>query len=158
MQRITVLGLFILATLSWAPAQQPGNVPQGSSGQATSPRTQSPDTTQSQPSQPGATSQNVPQDGSQGEIAPVTEGCLGGSNPNYTITDTTGTTYKLNVPPGADVSPLQAHIGEPVAVMGAVNKRTSANQASIDVNKIGRGRGPCPAANNSTGTPSPQKQ
>lgn len=162
MQRIAVLGLFILATLSWAPAQQPGNMPQGSSGQATSPRAQSPDTTPSQPSRPGATGQNVPQtgtqDGSQGANVAITEGCLGGTNPNYTITDATGTTYKLNVPPGADVSSLQAHIGEPVAVMGTVTQRTSANQSSIDVNKIGRGHGPCPTADNSTGTPPPQKQ
>jgi hypothetical protein len=66
----------------------------------------------------------------------IAEGCLGNSNPNYTITDPTGTTCKLNVPPGADVSSLQAHIGESVAVMGTVNRRESAASANSAITAL----------------------
>jgi hypothetical protein len=84
--------------------------------------------------------------------APVTEGCLGGSNPNFTITDKAGTTYKLNIPPSADTSKLGAHVGEPVAVAGNVNTG-KAGDPSIDVQGIGRGTGTCPGG--SKGAPPP---
>jgi hypothetical protein len=35
----------------------------------------------------------------QGES--VTEGCLVGSDPNFTLTNSAGATYKLNIPPSA---------------------------------------------------------
>ncbi|HEU5450788.1 MAG TPA: hypothetical protein VFU76_02325 [Terriglobales bacterium] len=94
----------------------------------------------------------------------ITEGCLGGSQPNYTLTDKNGTTYKLVTPPTADVSILSKHIGEPIAVMGTVDKgsgssassgsvagsagasASSSSQPSIQVTKIGRGTGQCPAS------------
>ncbi len=37
MKKILVITLFMLATLAWAAAQQPGSTPDRSSGQATSP-------------------------------------------------------------------------------------------------------------------------
>jgi hypothetical protein len=86
--------------------------------------------------------------------SPVTEGCLGGSNPNFTITDSSGNSYKLNIPPSADTSKLAAHVGESVNVAGNVNGAGKAQ--SIDVTGIGRGTGTCPA-NGSKGTqPPPQ--
>jgi hypothetical protein len=89
---------------------------------------------------------------------PVTEGCLGGSNPNFTITDKAGTTYKLNIPPRADTSKLAQHVGEPVQVAGNVMKDTGkAGNASIDVQGIGRGTGQC-GAGGSKGAQSPPKQ
>jgi hypothetical protein len=72
--------------------------------------------------------------------APITEGCLAGSNPNFTITDSAGKTYKLNIPASADATPLNSHVGESVQVLGPVN---SGNPATIDVNRIGRGNGKC---------------
>lgn len=155
MRRILVLSLFMLATLAWAAAQQPGAMPQGSGGQAASPgaqapSAQTPDATQPQAPAPGSAGQQAPQAGSepgapsQMANAPIIEGCLGGSHPNYTITDTAGKTYKLNIPAGADASPLASHIGESVAVMGMVNQASSSNNASIDVNKIGKGTTKCP--------------
>jgi hypothetical protein len=172
MRNILLASLFILATLAWAAAQQPGAMPHGSPGQSNPPSAQMPDATQSQPTMPGnagqqpgtepgaqpETSQPGAQAGSQNPMAsgPVTEGCLGGSSPNYTITDEAGKTYKLNIPAGADASVLAAHLGEPVAVMGAVNG-ASANNASIDVTKIGRGTAKCPAGN-SSGEKTPPKQ
>ena len=57
MKKMLVITLFMLATLAWAAAQQPGSTPE--------PSRQAPN-------------------------APVIEGCLGGSNPNLTITDKAG--------------------------------------------------------------------
>ena len=81
------------------------------------------------------------QAGSQGQAAdaPVTEGCLGGSASNYTLTDKAGTTYKLNIPSNADSSKLAPHVGEPVQVMGGVK-----GNSAIDVQAIGPGTGKCP--------------
>jgi hypothetical protein len=162
MRKMLVLSLFMLATLVWAAAQQPGGMPQGSGGQATSPSAQRPDT-QPQPSMPGSADQNPAQGSAQpgsqvpASNAPITEGCLGGANPNYTITDQAGTTYKLNIPPGADASTLASHIGEPVAVVGAVNNTGAASKGSIDVSKIGKGTTKCPGSG-STGAQPPPKQ
>jgi len=156
MKRILIAVLFTLATLAWAAAQQPGSMPQGGTGQATSPSSQVPDTDQS-PSTAGSASQ-AGQSGAQatppGQAgnAPVTEGCLGGSDGNYTLTDKTGTTYKLNIPAGADTSKLAAHVGESVNVAGNVNDAGAAGSRSIDVHGIGRGTGNCAAS----GTKSPQ--
>jgi len=179
--------VFMLATLVWTMAQQPG-----ASG-GTSPSSQTPSASQSQPSQsqpsqsqpsapdsagsaqsqgsaqspqnqapaqsPGSAqgqgstrSQDPAQSGAgtQGPPAnaPITEGCLGGSNPNFTITDKAGTTYKLNIPAGADTSVLTPHVGESVQVAGQVTNGGGAGKASsIDVSKIGRGTMNCQASN-----------
>jgi hypothetical protein len=105
--------------------------------------------------QPGGTGQA----GSQGQApsVPVTEGCLGGSNPNFTITDKAGTTYKLNIPPSADTSKLAQHVGESVQVAGNVKDTGKAGNSSIDVQGIGRGTGQCPASG-PKGSQPPSKQ
>ena len=64
MKNVLVMTLFMLATLAWVSAQQPGGAPQQNSEQTSK--------------------------------APVTEGCLGGSAPNYTITDNTGAENRLD--------------------------------------------------------------
>jgi hypothetical protein len=151
MKKILAITVFTLATLAWAAAQQPGDAQGGSSGQATSPSSSG----QSQPSTQGSAGQGSSQ--SQEPSAPVTEGCLGGSNPNYTITDKAGTTYKLNLPPNADGSRLASHVGESVQVLGDVNSSGKANGSSISVQRIARGTGNCPG-NGSTSAPPPQKQ
>lgn len=112
-------------------AQTPGQTP----GSAQTPgAAQPPDSAQTPGSVQG-----------QAANATVTEGCLGGSNPNFTITDKAGTTYKLNIPAGADVSPLNSHIGESVQVMGQVNNGGAGKTSSIDASRIGRGTGNCQA-------------
>ena len=144
MRNILVITLFMLATRAWAAAQQPGTTADPSSGQTTSPGTQAPSATQPQSSTPSTDqepAQTGPQAPSQRQAADVAEGCLGGSNPNYTITDSTGNTYKLNIPPSADTSKLAAHVGESVNVAGNVKP----DNTSIDVKGIGRGTGKCPA-------------
>ena len=159
MKNMLVIALFMLATLAWAAAQQPGSAPEGTSGQATSPSSQAPGAsqpqTQSQPSTQGNADQSAPQ--GQAPSAPVTEGCLGGSDPNYTITDNAGTTYKLNIPPNTDTSKLATHVGESVQVAGDLKDASKAGNASINVQGIGRGTGKCPG-NGSRGAQSPQQQ
>jgi len=131
MKNMLLITLFMLATLAWAAAQQPSSTPERSSGQA----------------------------GSQDQAAglPVIEGCLGGSNPNFTITDKTGITYKLNIPPNADTSTLTQHVGESVRVAGNVKDTGKAGNASIDVQGIGRGTGKCPASDSKGAQPPPQR-
>jgi hypothetical protein len=161
MKRILIVTVFMLATLIWASAQQPGGIPERSAGQAISQSSQLPNAGQPQPATPGNSDQNEPPTGAQAGVpgqalnAPITQGCLGGSNPNFTITDNAGTIYKLNIPPNADASTLTPHLGESVQVMGDVKQTGGAK--SIDVSKIGRGTGNCPA-NSPSGRQPPPKQ
>jgi hypothetical protein len=142
MKQAIALTVFMLTMLVWTVAQQP----QPSGGQATPPSSQTPGAGQSQPPVPGSGSQEAPQtpagpgDQSQAGNQPITEGCLGGASPNFTLTDKAGTTYKLSFPQNANVSSLESHVGESVRVMGPVKS------SSIDVSKIGRGSGKCPAS------------
>jgi hypothetical protein len=155
MKNILVITLFMLATLAWAAAQQSSSAPEHGSGQATSPSSQASGAGQSQSSKPGNPGQEGSRD--QGSNATVTEGCLGGSDPNYTITDKTGTTYKLNLPANSNSSTLASHVGESVQVKGDVKDIGKAGNASIDVQGIGRGTGNCPASG-SKDKQSPPKQ
>jgi hypothetical protein len=159
MRKTLAVTAFMLGTLAWAPAQQPSSMTEQSGGQATSPSSQTPGASQPPPSTPGSTDQDGAQAGPQGqaENAPITEGCLGGSNPNFTITDETGTTYKLNLPPNADGSILTPHVGESVMVLGDLNDVATPGKASIDVRMVGRGTSKCPASG-SGGTQPPPKQ
>lgn len=152
MKNILVVTVFMLATLAWAAAQQPGSAPERNSGQTASPNAQAPDATQAQPSTPGSADQA----GGPASKAPVTEGCLGGSAPNYTLTDNAGTAYKLNMPPNADTSKLAPHVGESVQVQGDVKDASKPGHASIDVRAIGRGTGNCPASGSKTTQPQPK--
>lgn len=142
MRKIFVLTVFLLATLAWAAAQQPGSAPDQSSGQATSPSAQAPG---SNPAPDPAAALSV------------TEGCLGGSNPNYTITNASGMTYKLNIPPNADTSKLAAHVGESVNVAGHLNNTGNAGSASIDVQGIGKGSGSCSSTGSKAAQPPPKQ-
>src|ERR1700746_2596879 len=155
MKNMLVTTLFMLATLAWAVAQQSGNASEGSSGQTPAPSAQIAGANQSQPSTPGGSDQA----GSQGQASnqPVTEGCLGGSDPNFTLTDRANITYKLNIPPIADTSKLRPHVGEPVVVAGDVKDPGKTGSPSIDVHGIGRGTGKCPASD-SKGSEPPPKQ
>ena len=158
MKKMLFITLFMLATLAWAAAQQAGSPMGQSGGQATPPGSQMPGATQSQPPVPGSAGQDpapgAMQPGADQTAAPITEGCLGGSAPNFTITDKAGTTYKLNVPPGANTSVLTPHVGESVQVQGNVN---GGKTSSIDVQRIGKGNGTC-SGSGATGAQSAPKQ
>ena len=154
MKKIFVISLFMLAMVAWAAAQQASS-PMGQRGsQPTPPDSQVPGASQ-QPGMPGNAGQNgVPDPADQAATAPITQGCLGGSAPDFTITDKGGTTYKLNVPPGADTSALTPHVGESVQVQGDVN---SGKTPSIDVRRIGRGPGRCPGSGSAAGQVPPKQ-
>ena len=150
MRRTLAVSLFILATLTWSLAQNPGATPSGGQ-QPPSASPQAPDASQQtppsggagqNPSQPGAAQ---PQSQGPSANATITEGCLGGSGTDYTLTDKAGTTYKLNFPATANVSTLSSHVGEPVRVLGDITDAGKAGQSSINATKIGRGTGTCPA-------------
>ena len=147
MKKSAYLAAILMGGLSLAVAQQPSTMPSqsapgaASSGSATSP-SQTPDAGagQAQPGMPGAAGQTTPQSDATAN-APITQGCLGGSNPNYTITDNSGKTYKLVLPPNADGSRLASHVGESVQVLGDVSQ--SGGSSAINVSKIGKGNGTC---------------
>jgi hypothetical protein len=145
MKKSVFLAIFMtLSALVLAGAQQPNGTPAQSGAQAASPNSQMPGSGQPQSATPGGAEQAGPQAGAPGQAvnAPVTEGCLGGSSPNFTITDSAGKTYKLILPPNADGSRLAPHVGESVQVMGDVKQAGGSN--AIDVSKIGKGAGTCP--------------
>jgi hypothetical protein len=50
------------------------------------------------------------------------QGCLGGSDGNYTLTDGQGTTYQLT----GDTSKLSAHVGHEVKVTGTAGSASAA--------------------------------
>lgn len=58
------------------------------------------------------------------------EGCLGGSAGNFTISDKSGTTYRLELPQGADATVLNKHIGEEIRVTGTVAGAADTTAAS----------------------------
>jgi uncharacterized protein YdeI (BOF family) len=151
MRKTFFLTLILLVT-AFAVAQQQA-APQGP------PAATSPDQTQSQPA---TTPDQAATPSAPAAAGDVIEGCLGGSNPNFTVTDKSGTAYQLKIPEGADVSVLGQHIGEPVQVQGSVDNttansgaqpgsvsgsesRSDASAHSIKVSHIRRGTGTCPA-------------
>jgi hypothetical protein len=152
MRKTLAVFVFILATLTWSLAQNTGAAPSaGQQPPSASPQAPDAGQTQSSPSAPAGAAQTPSQPGAQSQAqgqmpnAPIAEGCLGGSDAAYTLTDKAGTTYKLNFPATANVSVLSTHVGESVKVMGDVHDAGKAGQSSINVSKIGRGQGTCPA-------------
>src|SRR5262249_17001459 len=154
MRNIFAMTLFMLATLAWGAVQQTGSAQEPNSGQAASQNSQAPGATQTQPSTPGSADQAESR--GQASKAPITEGCLGGSAPNYTLTDKAGTVYKLDMPPNADTSKLASHVGESVQVQGDVKESGKQGNSSIDVQGIGRGTGSCPASGSKDTQPPPK--
>lgn len=66
------------------------------------------------------------------------QGCLQGSDGNYTLTDNSGTTYQLR----GDTSKLSAHVGHEVQIKGTTSGASAASSSA--------GAG---ATNPTTGTP-----
>lgn len=152
MRNKLVLTLIILTSLAWAVAQQQSTTrPAAPDTGATQPNTVPNEPGQSAtPTPPAAGSMQMPE-------SEMIEGCLGGSAPNFTVTDKAGTTYQLDIPEGANTAVLTKHVGESVQVMGALNDSGAASSdkagtsagatkgKTIAVQKIGRGNGSCPA-------------
>ncbi len=150
---ILVVLAFAICAVAGQQSSQTQTGPANNSGQSTTPNASS---NSGQSAAPGASSADQ---GSAAANGSIVEGCLGGSAPNFTITNTAGTVYKLDIPQNADSSVLTSHVGESVQVLGVVNDSgssgmassgtassgaaSSGNQRSIQVNKIGRGTGTC---------------
>ncbi len=77
--------------------------------------------------QPGAPGAQAGQESAPAGGEGTVEGCLGMSAGNFTVTDKSGTSYRLNIPATADASKLSQHVGEEVRVTGAL---TGAGQPS----------------------------
>jgi len=151
MRKTLIFVSILLLCAAFAVAQQPSTT----TPSAPAPDTQAtPPSTQATP--PAAPSAGMPNT----DDINVIEGCLGGSSPNFTVTDKTGTTYKLDIPPGADASVLAKHIGDSVQVQGNVSKSSATSDSgskdggSIAVMRIGKGAGTC--SGSATGSEKPQ--
>jgi hypothetical protein len=62
------------------------------------------------------------QTGSSASGQTTVQGCLQGSDGNYTLTDKTGTTYQLQ----GDTSKLSAHVGHEVQITGSTTSASTA--------------------------------
>jgi len=65
------------------------------------------------------------------------EGCLSGSNGNFTLTDKNGTSYQLT----GDTAKLSEHVGHEVKVMGASGSAGTGASGSTDSSAAGTGAG-----------------
>ena len=174
--RKTIILTMLLLVSAWAVAQDTTNPSAAGTSQSQD---------QSRPASPSqASPRQATPDAPAGHSAMgsgnIIEGCLGGTNPNYTVTDKSGTSYSLIIPAGADASVLSKHIGESVQVEGEVDNSgsksdsaaapgsvaapgSSASSSSaasgaaggqgIRVSRIGRGTSQCPASGNSAQKP-----
>lgn len=102
MRKTLLLTTILLALSAWMMAQQ-GTTPQS----------------------PPSSGQGAQSSASQDSV----QGCLGGSGNAYTVTDKSGTSYQLQLPPGADPSSLKPHIGEEVRVEGSTSNSGSNSPA-----------------------------
>ncbi len=106
MRKTLLLTLILLVFAAWAVAQQ---------GAAS-------------PAAPTHNNNQSSQQAAPGEK--VTEGCLGSSGGNFTVTDKAGTTHQLQLPPNADTAKLNRHVGEEVRVTGTSSPGTSSAAGS----------------------------
>lgn len=158
MRKILFVFFLVLLSVAWAAAQQPGMGSPNSStpgGRAVGPSSPDNSAGQATPSSPSDQQSTAGMGGQNGKEQ-IVEGCLGGSAPDFTVTDKAGTVYKMDIPKNADASPLSSHIGESVRVKGMVNgagASSSAKSQSIQVEQVGRGTGTCAGSSaGSTGT------
>lgn len=171
--RTIITVILVLLVAAFAVAQDTTN-PGAASSQAPG-QMQQPGTTPGQrPGTPDQAAPSSPMDRAPASAGDMIEGCLGGSNPNYTVTDKSGKTYQILIPQGADASPLAKHIGESIQVEGTVDKAAKSDSAvapdssaapgaspgaaasssrSIHAVRIGRGTGTCPAGSSTTQKP-----
>jgi hypothetical protein len=77
-------------------------------------------------------SQDTAQTGSTGSAQRTVQGCLQGSDGNYTITEKSGRTYQLQ----GDASKFTAHIGHEVQIMGTTSG-ASATTSSMGAEATG---------------------
>jgi hypothetical protein len=104
MPKMWTLALVLLISAAWLQAQES---PSGSS-------------------QSGSSQTAAGQTGSAGARQASVEGCLQGSNGNFTLTDSSGTTYQLE----GNTSKLSEHVGHEVQVTGTPSKSSAGTGAN----------------------------
>ena len=104
MKKLMLLSCIVLLSAAWVAAQQ--TYGSHSSGQSSSNQTSS------------ATSQT----GNQNKV----EGCLSGSQGNYTLTDKSGIKYELK----GDTSKLSEHVGHEIQVTGTKSASESSSSSA----------------------------
>jgi hypothetical protein len=122
MRHLLLLCVLLLGA-SWAMAQNESQ---------TSPSPTTPSATQTtSPSNAGQTNPNDMGSG-QTEMAPTSsgntsvQGCLGGSDGNYTLTDKDGNSYRLT----GDTAKLSEHVGHEVKITGSTASSAAAGNGS----------------------------
>jgi Protein of unknown function (DUF5818) len=100
MPKTLMLAAVLLLSAAWLQAQQDPNA--GSSPSSSS---------------PSSSSQSDMSKGSSDTGGQSVEGCLQGSNGNFTLTDNAGTTYTL----AGDTSKLTEHVGHEVRIKGSTS-------------------------------------
>ncbi len=101
MRKTALLTILLLVVAAWATAQQP-----------TSPAASTAPGQEKTEPRPSADTTTI-------------EGCLGGSSGNYTVTDKSGTSYKLLLPDDSKNAVLDKHVGQDVRVNGTLAKADS---------------------------------
>ncbi len=175
MRKSLFLLMILVVSVALAAAQHNPSMPSSdqsspnTGGRAVSPSPDSPSnsgqaTAPSQAPSPSTPSSSADQ---AAGASKVVEGCLGGSAPDFTVTDSTGTVYKLDIPKDADTSQVAAHVGQSVKVKGMVKGEKASASASpsgasastspmIQVEQMARGTSTCPAgATSPSGANSP---
>lgn len=120
MRKLSLLTAVLLLSCAWAVAQtSPSATDSSQAPSSAQPSTQSPSSTSPSSTSPSATmpSEQKPDTSATGagsEKGSAVEGCLSGSAGNFTLTDTSGTTYQL----AGDTSKLSDHVGHQIRVWG----------------------------------------
>ncbi len=119
MRQVLLCVSILLLGLTWSFAQTSGS-------SETSPSGSSSGASQSAGAQSGSSGQ-MGQTGQTGAGGHMTvEGCLSGSNGNYTLTDKNGNSYQLT----GDTAKLSEHVGHEVKVMGSSSAAGASSSGS----------------------------
>ncbi len=124
MQRILLLAAILLLSATWMVAQSSSS---SSSSPSSSSQTSGTSATPGTTGQSGSSSSQsgMSSTSSTGSETSV-QGCLTGSNGNYTLTDNAGTAYQLT----GDNSDLSKHVNEEVSVRGTQSGSASPSTSS----------------------------
>lgn len=133
MRNLVLLSVLLLGA-SWALAQTDQAGPSQTSPSQTSPSQASPSQTSPVPDQ-SSPSQETPAEASPSEASgdqttvgtgnTSVEGCLSGSDGNYTLTADNGTTYQLT----GDTAKLSEHVGHQVKIMGTTSPASASGSS-----------------------------
>ena len=127
MRNLWLTGLLLLACSAWGFAQTGGSTGSGGTGGSGS-------TAQSSTEPSGSSAAATAPTDTTGGNQTAVEGCLSGSDGNYTLTDSQGATYQLK---GKD-SDLRKHVGHKVRVQGTAGDTHPSDIKAGDVTKSPR--------------------